>query len=60
MTKCPLCEQYYGPFSMERHLETDHALMTRTDVYESGYSDGFSAGAKATPTRGPRKNVRRS
>ena len=44
MTQCKLCGQYYGPFSMEKHLEEDHALADRTQDYERGYSDGRGQG----------------
>ena len=44
LLKCELCGQYYGPYSMERHLENDHALRDRTLDYERGYSDGRATG----------------
>lgn len=48
MKKCTLCDQYYGPFSMERHLREDHAVgmsnrdmnTIRNEAYSEGYADG--------------------
>jgi uncharacterized OB-fold protein len=48
VTKCALCEQYYGPYSMEKHLREDHAVgmnrgernEIRNEAYSEGYSDG--------------------
>jgi hypothetical protein len=51
MTKCALCEQYYGPYSMEKHLQEDHALVDEREVYRSAYktgrADGQSEGYRA-------------
>lgn len=47
MTKCALCDEYYGPFSMEKHLREDHSIespkvrrKTINDSYWEGYEDG--------------------
>ena len=51
MKKCPLCDQYYGPYSMEKHLREDHSLPEEGESYRSGYragrADGETAGYKA-------------
>lgn len=44
MTKCALCDQYYGPYSMEKHLEEDHSLKDQDEAYEEGYSEGRKVG----------------
>jgi flagellar biosynthesis/type III secretory pathway protein FliH len=53
MKKCALCGQYYGPFSMEKHLAEDHAVSSSSqDIYEKGYNDGHSAGFEQGARRG--------
>lgn len=44
MTKCELCDKYFGPYSMEIHLREDHAIgasaKDRMAAYDAGYVDG--------------------
>lgn len=48
VTKCALCEQYYGPYSMQIHLQEDHKVglsredrnEIRNEAYNEGYEDG--------------------
>ena len=47
MKKCPLCDQYYGPYSMEKHLREDHSLPDERESYLSGYRAGKTAGYRA-------------
>jgi hypothetical protein len=48
VTKCKLCDQYYGPYSMEIHLKNDHTdVVNREDMQEinrSFYSEGYIDG----------------
>lgn len=47
VTKCPLCENYYGPYSMEVHLKNDHALEEESESYLNGYNTGRADGENA-------------
>lgn len=48
MTKCNLCGAYFGPFSMEKHLQQDHAVglsdKEAQAVYDAGYDEGYGDG----------------
>jgi hypothetical protein len=44
MTKCELCGNYYGPYSMDKHLEEDHGLKHEGESYKSGYRAGKADG----------------
>lgn len=54
VTKCALCDQYYGPYSMEKHLQEDHSLDINTQelaqARKEGYDEGYDDGVKAMDT----------